>query len=515
MFVFKKYIFIVFVLLSVVFYGQTTKDFLVLQEKCFLALYTSPDEAIALSQTALLNTENKNEKLLLYAIISRAYALKGDYLPSVQSALNFDGHYSSETPSDDYLYQVMLSEQYFNLGLYDLSAKLVEALLLNHSLKHADSRAKLWQLRGNNFSVLNRLNDASNSYETSNKLLTTSTKLSDALHMENDILRAAVLVKSERWLEAEKLLDSVLLKTEKASYNYLSASILERKSKILFQDRKFAQAIKLLERALVQMDSKDYSVLKMRIYESLSKSYLALSNHSESIRYNKMYLDAQQEIDRSKKEAIRYLGKFNERENNAKVLLAESDNKNRFRWFVVVFLLFLASTAVVYFYVKQRFKNLTTQYNFLVKQSSQIPKTADVVDNVVVEKPEKLRKTNSISKEKEEEILSKLDELEASDRFLSPDMSLAVLSGQLDTNTKYLSEIINNYKGKNFNAYINELRVNRMVTLLRTKPEFLTYKVSYLAEYAGFSSHSAFATVFKTITGVSPNTFIQQIQKSK
>jgi YesN/AraC family two-component response regulator len=85
----------------------------------------------------------------------------------------------------------------------------------------------------------------------------------------------------------------------------------------------------------------------------------------------------------------------------------------------------------------------------------------------------------------------------------------------MGVNTKYLSEIINTNKEKNFNGYINKLRINHIAKLLRNNPVFLNYKVSYLAEYSGFSSHSTFTTVFKSVTGMSPNTYIQEISKSK
>ncbi|WP_449401179.1 helix-turn-helix domain-containing protein [Chryseobacterium wanjuense] len=94
-------------------------------------------------------------------------------------------------------------------------------------------------------------------------------------------------------------------------------------------------------------------------------------------------------------------------------------------------------------------------------------------------------------------------------------MSLSMLSAQMGVNTKYLSEVINNNKGKNFNGYINELRINHIAHLLKTDQTYLNYKVSYLAEYSGFSSHSAFTTIFKSVTGMSPNAYIQEISKSK
>ena len=108
----------------------------------------------------------------------------------------------------------------------------------------------------------------------------------------------------------------------------------------------------------------------------------------------------------------------------------------------------------------------------------------------------------------------KLEEFEKSNGYLNKNMSLSMLSSQMEINTKYLSEVINN-KEKNFNGYINKLRINHIVQLLRNDSTFLNYKVSYLAEYSGFSSHSAFTTVFKSVTGMSPNAYIQEISKTK
>ena len=91
-------------------------------------------------------------------------------------------------------------------------------------------------------------------------------------------------------------------------------------------------------------------------------------------------------------------------------------------------------------------------------------------------------------------------------------MSLANLAVELETNTKYLSEIINTYKDKNFNAYINELRIKYITHLLSTDSSYLQYKISYIAEIGGFTSHSAFTNIFKSVTGMSPNEYLQTLR---
>lgn len=114
-----------------------------------------------------------------------------------------------------------------------------------------------------------------------------------------------------------------------------------------------------------------------------------------------------------------------------------------------------------------------------------------------------------IPAETEKVLLAKLKKFEASTRFTSKEMSLALLSAQLETNTKYLSEIINRHYQDNFNTYINKLRVNYIIEKLKSDSAYRNYKISYLAEDAGFSSHSSFATTFKAITGIAPGTFIE------
>lgn len=120
---------------------------------------------------------------------------------------------------------------------------------------------------------------------------------------------------------------------------------------------------------------------------------------------------------------------------------------------------------------------------------------------------------NLVSEETERELLKKLEAFEAGLDFTRSDMSIAFLASNLNTNTKYLSDVINRHKGKNFNGYINELRVNYIIHQLKTDPIYLNYKISYLAEECGFSSHSSFTTVFKSVTGISPTKFIGFLQK--
>ncbi|MFC0342749.1 helix-turn-helix domain-containing protein [Epilithonimonas hispanica] len=122
---------------------------------------------------------------------------------------------------------------------------------------------------------------------------------------------------------------------------------------------------------------------------------------------------------------------------------------------------------------------------------------------------------NSIPEKTEEIILSKLLKFETNKKFLQPSISLISLSKELETNTRYLSEIINHHKNLNFNQYINELRINYIVEKMKTEPIYLNYKILYLAQECGFSSQSTFSIAFKSIMGVSPISYIKSIRDEK
>ena len=98
---------------------------------------------------------------------------------------------------------------------------------------------------------------------------------------------------------------------------------------------------------------------------------------------------------------------------------------------------------------------------------------------------------------------------------MDKNISLSVLAGYTATNTKYLSHVINSHKKQDFNAYVNQLRVYYIIKRIESDPQYLQYKISYLAEESGFSSHSKFTTVFKNVTGMAPSVFLGFLERSQ
>ncbi|MBB6370847.1 helix-turn-helix domain-containing protein [Chryseobacterium shigense] len=498
-----------------------------LADKAFQKLYQNPDECINYSQSLLISDQNPEHRIVLQNIISQAYAMKGDYVQSVNIYSQKED--SQEKEKLSYFLQVAgdynLADQYQNLDLYNQSQQIISGLLADPKLLKGDNprlnviTGKLYQLQAINCGIKRNYDDARKNLIKSNHYLSFNNQENRILKIENMIFEASFLMKQNKPEEARQILESTLAIAEKnKGYYFLQAFAYENLSRYYFLKEDYRTANKLLEQGLSKIESIPYNSLKVKIYESLSKNYFALRNDEKYHQYNKLYTELRSKSDSNTKEGIRYIVKLVETNQNNNLEFQNQKQLKKISWISVTFLIVIIGLLACFMILKSSHKDLKKQSEFFEKQKKQeLTSQKDIQDaKEIAETSKPLEKDpNKISKEKEDEILQKLEEWEKQQRYLDKSMTLSVLSSQMGVNTKYLSEAINSSKGKNFNSYINELRINHIARLLRTDPVYLNYKVSYLAEYSGFSSHSAFTTVFKSVTGMSPNVYIQEISKSR
>ncbi|MFP3597488.1 helix-turn-helix domain-containing protein [Chryseobacterium sp. SIMBA_029] len=525
----KKNIQLLIILLCSVFInGQSGPDFSILSDKAFQKLYQNPDDCISYSQSLLISDQNIEHRIVLQNIISQAYAMKGDYVQSVNTYSQKED--SGERENLSYFLQVFgdynLADQYQNLDLYNQSTRIISNLLADQRLLKSDdaklkiTTAKLYQLQALNFGLNRNYPAALENLAKSDQYLGSGNQENLILDIENKIFKALYLMRSNHLEDARSLLESALLFTEnKTDYAYLQAMVHESLSRYYFLKQEYTTAVIHLEKALTKVQNLPYSDLKSKIYESLSKNYFALHNDEKYHEYNKYYTEIQAKLDSNTREGIRYIIKLVEANQTKNLEFQEQNESKKIKVLASIFSLLIIILIVYFLFLTNKNKEVKKQSEFFEKQKKweediQIQPTDPVKETVFSAEKSPEKDANKISKEKEDEILLKLAEWEKSDRYLNKSMSISMLSAQMGINTKYLSEVINNSKGKNFNGYINDLRINHIAHLLKTDPVYLNYKVSYLAEYGGFSSHSAFTTVFKSVTGMSPNTYIQEISKS-
>lgn len=119
-----------------------------------------------------------------------------------------------------------------------------------------------------------------------------------------------------------------------------------------------------------------------------------------------------------------------------------------------------------------------------------------------------------IGEELIKQILEKLNRFETKKEYLQSNITVQTLSATFETNSKYISKIINTYKGKTFIQYINDLRIEHTIAGLQKKPKLRKYTIHALATEFGFNNAESFSTAFFKKTGIKPSYFIKELEKS-
>ncbi len=85
-------------------------------------------------------------------------------------------------------------------------------------------------------------------------------------------------------------------------------------------------------------------------------------------------------------------------------------------------------------------------------------------------------------------------------------LSLKKLALDLQTNTKYVSLVINDFEGASFPNFINRMRINLVMQLMADEGN-KSFTLFALGQMAGFKSKSTFIEAFKQQTGVTPSEY--------
>lgn len=310
---------------------------------------------------------------------------------------------------------------------------------------------------------------------------------------------------------AEKYLTKALNTCENKKYHINIRTyilILNEFAWLNYDQKKYDKAIEYALRAEKFERQISFPYIRRDLFEVLLKSYVEKGEKEKSSEYMKAFSSLNDSIVNSEKKTIN---------TPVKQLLSEQNthnNNNIQNILIVVFLALISLALMSLFFWKRNQKKLHLKYeaiisNLKIQEKVSTPEHTSAADKSSNEKNFSINITDNTTNS----ILIKLNKFEKSQKFIKKDLSMTSLANELNTNTRYLSEIIKQHKGKNYNNYINDLRIRYIINKLYENPVYREYKISYLAETSGFSSREVFAVIFKKETGVTPSYFINNLKK--
>ncbi|WP_083996830.1 AraC family transcriptional regulator [Chryseobacterium sp. BLS98] len=490
--------------------------------------FHSPDKAIEIGKE-ILNNPKSDKIQISYALIGigTSYNIKGSpqnavsYLIKAVEEVKLTNNYEVQANAN-----MGLANTYIKMGLVEQADKYLKEAI-NYTEKQPDpslknlSLSRLYQYIGENYknqknyelaiANLKKAIDYGRQYDDK-RLHHEVREEFDLMYMRlGEIYFYAEKIDSSEWAFKRSLDPSLVIeqtKKHRKAYAYLYLG------KIYSYRGENKRAIDTLSIAIKEGNNEGLYV-KTELYSTLSNSYKAVNDFINYKKYNDLFLKFSQKLSIEEKEALEESIKQEQVMSDAK----EKDKKLK----IIALLMGLAVVVFVAFFsiykiqkAKKREKLLFQ--NIISKLENRLEeKNKDLIDlpavdseTIPVNSTEENIKKRIIPEMVEKDILQKLQKFENSEKFTNPKMSVTYLASQFGTNANYISEVVNDRKGKNFNVYINELRIDYICSKIINNPEYQNYKISYLAQESGFSSHSVFTKIFKNVTGISPSAFISQ-----
>jgi len=191
------------------------------------------------------------------------------------------------------------------------------------------------------------------------------------------------------------------------------------------------------------------------------------------------------------------------KEKEALIASLTSDKKTSADQVIWISLALVLSLGVVgFYYYRQR----------LYKQRF-LKVVADQQQEVVHEAPKATAQGLGISKDTVDGLIAHLQNFEDTQGYLKAKINAKDLAKSFGSNSTYLSQVVNTYKGKNLSTYINDLRIAYVVKKLQSDSKFRKYTIKAIAQEVGFNTAEAFAKAFHKNTGIYPSYFIKKLDK--
>lgn len=150
------------------------------------------------------------------------------------------------------------------------------------------------------------------------------------------------------------------------------------------------------------------------------------------------------------------------------------------------------------------------QLKLLAENRDILAKTVDKVKNrnsTVKDGPER---------EKKQKLLGQINEVLNNVSSISdPDFSLQKLAEAVGSNTKYVSQVINEYYNKNFKTLLNEYRLREATRRLNDQEHYGNMTIQAIYEEVGYKNAVSFIRAFKRMYGITPSEYQKKVSEKR
>lgn len=317
-------------------------------------------------------------------------------------------------------------------------------------------------------------------------------------------------------------------------------------SKVYKEKGEIRLAIESLKKAEELATRKGYAVQVIECYKLLSHLYSLVPDSSLAGHYSALYVSFSDSIDQREYNKVKNkLVKFEERQNNSYIGKL-SDRINVQRWIIVFVTTCFLVVLILIIYIVRQNKKLQHAYHTLFNRNSELIDSDEKYRQIQLKylsATEQLNRycqaktaesdqqgyeaatgeTEELSDKKFSPVLSSeytekllkeiLKVMDDQACIFNPGFSLNELSKLVNSNTKYVSWVINDTYNKNFRTFLNEYRIREASKRLLNTEKYGGLTIQGIAKDVGFKSVTNFVVSFKKNVGITPSLYQKMARK--
>ncbi|WP_298426684.1 helix-turn-helix transcriptional regulator [uncultured Kordia sp.] len=284
-------------------------------------------------------------------------------------------------------------------------------------------------------------------------------------------------------------------------------SVYHYKGIVFLAKQQSDSAIYYFQKNAVHLADTTKLFLYPNTYSLLSESYKQQNNLKEALHYSQLAIEYTTNT-YSKRAELQYtldtkydIPKLKEKSKQLQQALLQTSYTKNIWTVLALFLVVILIGSFLFFRRRERINR--TNFEKTVANLSKVEKVISIPKNSA---------STHVSEAQTESILKALTQFEQSVLFVNPDCTLSFLAQELNTNTTYLSKIINTHKKQSYTEYLVNLRISYALKRLKNEKRFRAYSIASIAEECGFKSAKSFSRAFKKHTEIYPSYYIKNIE---
>lgn len=326
------------------------------------------------------------------------------------------------------------------------------------------------------------------------------------------------LLKKKEFDRSISLFDSIEsdLQLRNANIRYRFGASLN-KAMALTAKRDYEGAVKVLSQQLRIAEAQSIKDVQVEIYKKLSDCYrhmgnavMAMEYENKALKLNDSLVNFSQLSRLEEVKAGRSIRKYQDR-------LAYIENQRQIQHIIIVSVaIFLVVVSVLLVVLYRRNRRLNQSNKMLYEKNiSQLEEMKARESAPGDEKKIEKYKGSRLEEDEKSALIDKLlAVMNSGDEYLQPDFSIERLAELAGSKSKQVSQVINEKRGCNFNAFLNEFRIHEACRRITDFEQYGNLTLDAISKSVGFRARSSFFTAFKNVTGLTPSEF-QKIAKAE